>query len=421
MRIFVLSYRKCYGTVGGSGGVNYKLYLANMHNNRPVDMIHVFQDVVIEPSDTIYISSVNMQKKIFDKKLKRFLKRIFGSMGLLLIMNNKRKVNNAKNWILAIAERYSLTNDDIFICHDVESACALLSVANFDKTMLVYHQQGSLYDEWSSFTGQTSRYYQQYLDKIFVEAIEHIKIIAFPSLGARASLLASSKSVNALLGNRHFEVLYNGFDKPNDIESDSNIVNEAISWLNSSSSLRFTTVASLNHAKGVERIPKVLSAFKGRDFRWVLVGDGVEAQLIENNIAKYGLERNIFWIKEPISHASVCALFSNSQFYILLHRRSIFDFATIEAMSFGNIPILTKIGGNIEVIEDDSGFLLDDLDNVEPLLNYIEAIDINEKQEINRSIVKNRFSESAFLSGYLRIINDINDDEIMRLVDKNDR
>ena len=48
-RVFVISYRKCLGPVGGGTGVNYKLYLANKQYGMIDHCHHIFTDQVIAP------------------------------------------------------------------------------------------------------------------------------------------------------------------------------------------------------------------------------------------------------------------------------------------------------------------------------------------------------------------------------------
>jgi Glycosyltransferase len=170
----------------------------------------------------------------------------------------------------------------------------------------------------------------------------------------------------------------------------------------------FSIVATLNEAKGVERIPSFLSDIKNKygSFLWIVIGDGIKAPELEENIVKYSLQDNVIWIKERVPHDDILALFQYTDFYILAHRYSIFDFSTIEAMKYGNIPILTPIGGNKEVIIVDNGIYLNDLTSCKDFDEYIANHNIEEVKIKNIAIANNLYSEKAFLKGYSVLVNE---------------
>lgn len=73
-------------------------------------------------------------------------------------------------------------------------------------------------------------------------------------------------------------------------------------------------------------------------------------------------------------------------------------------MSYGNVPILTPVGGNFEFIQDDNGVLLYHLDSCEELTDFIKDKSLSDLKKKNALIANTRFSEKAFLEGYLELI-----------------
>lgn len=406
MRVFIFSYRKCNGKTGGSGGVNYKLYLANAQYRIFENLYNCFQDVVIEPHSSIDIKDMvipcNDENRI-KKKIKRAIKKI----GFVNIFMYEKKLYYAGKWIREINKKYGFTQSDVYILQDIESAMAFYSLFSMKYTVIVYHQQGSLYAEWEAFNGVSSRIYHSYLTNILKKAFSFTDNIAFPSKGAKDSLLASEPLLESIICNKHIDIVYNGFDKPQNIQRLSENIKERLDIISSNDKI-FISVAQANYAKGVERIPLFIRKLKDRGMlcKWILVSNGEMNSEIEKKIEENELQDNVIWIKDYIAHSDILHLFSISDYYILFHRWSIFDFSTIEAMAYGNIPILTPVGGNLEVVDKEAGFLVD-LDNMDASIDTIfklshEKVMIYKNQNIK--IEAELFSFEAFINYYKKLV-----------------
>lgn len=383
-RVFSFSNRLCpKQPTGGPGGVNYRLVFANRNYGYIENMIHVFQDVIFEKDATLKLSLADAE----------------GS-----------ELEVLKRYLLKLDYYYHFSENDIYFFHDVGSAFIFLSTFPFTKTVLVYHQQGSLYKEWEYFSGQKDESRKDTLDAILITTIKLIKYLAFPSKGAIESLIESEPTLKLIVENANTKILYNGYDKPNDIKLTSNEIKSVITVINDGSQEPvFITVAALNEAKGVERIPEFLSKVKAKHgpFKWIIVGGGVKAKELEDNIFRYGIEDNVMWLQQRVPHDDILALFQYTDYYILTHRFSIFDFSTIEAMSYGNIPILTPVGGNKEVIIRNNGIFLYDLSDSKDYDEFIGNQPIDELKRTNMEIANELFSEKAFLKGYADIVEEL--------------
>lgn len=382
-RVFSFSDRKCPSQpTGGPGGVNYRLLLANRRYHYVENMYHIFEDVIIE-KDAMLSLVINGSGNDDNKRLLKYFQKLH--------------------------EYYRFSDDDVYLFHDVFSAYVFISIFKVSKTVLIYHQQGSLYKEWVYFNGREDKELKVQLDAILKTTFQAVKYVAFPSAGAKESVIESDSSFQQVLSNMETKVLYNGCDNPDKVDTSNEIVDQTIQLIQESDEPVFITVAALNEAKGVERIPEYLAEVKAKygPIKWIVVGDGVKAKDLDCNINKYNLQENVIWIKKRVPHDDIMALFMNSDFYILTHRFSIFDFSTIEAMYYGNIPILTPVGGNKEMIIEDNGVFINDLSSCAELDEYLATHDLYEEKQKNARIAKKLFSEEAFLNGYTNIMKEL--------------
>ena len=165
----------------------------------------------------------------------------------------------------------------------------------------------------------------------------------------------------------------------------------------------FISVAVLNEAKGVERLPDFFKRYDkihfGKDWMWVIVGSGVKADSLSEGIK--GLEGHILWIQEHIPNDLILRMYEKADFYIMAHRYSIFDFATIEAMHMGCIPVLSDVGGNREMLGYGNGYMLDDDLNSDLFCEWVRKKDIQQMKDINRNVAREIFSEQSMLKRYL--------------------
>ncbi|MBQ9761949.1 MAG: glycosyltransferase [Oscillospiraceae bacterium] len=399
-RVFVISYRKCLGPVGGGTGVNFKLYLANKQYGMIDNCYHIFTDQVIAPGTAeVSYSKLGSAAKSQKKGVMALLTR----MGAAWIAKHQNYRKRIRVYLRQLNEQYHFNGRDVFLFQDVESAHEFMDLYPFTKTVLIYHQQGSLYNEWQAFNFVELPAYRKYLNKYSEKVYQKVKVLAFPSMGAKDSLLQSEPYFEKVLGSRSIDVLYNGFTKP-ELPADSDLIQELRSKLESFEGYKFATVSALNEAKGVERIPQYLAEVgKKHPFRWVIVGNGVKAEELEANIAKYGIADSVIWIRDPMPHDDILKIFSMTDHYILFHRFSIFDYSTIEAMAYGNIPVLTPIGGNKEVIFGDNGVFVDDFSDTSPF-EAQKKIPMAELKEKNMALQNQHFSDEAFLARYQALV-----------------
>lgn len=397
-RIFFLASHKCVGASGGGHGVVFRLYQAEKkHHLFNKEVIYVFGDRIIKGHDELgdYQEQKDMPKQSALRiKVKKYIPSI------LRIIKMEKMYKSLGNYLEQLNHDFEFQNDDIFIFHDFRIARVFVKKFKFKNCALVYHMQGSIYFEWHAETGISSKIMQNYYNKTFREILSGIKYLCFPSKGTEESLIDSEPLTSNVVELANRKYLYNGVNCP-EIKRD-----KLVSWVEKIKLLqcyKFATVANLNEAKAVERIPQYLAAIKraGIHFKWILVGNGVKEGEVEAEIKKYGLGNEVIWKKNGVPHDELMELFSVTDFYILLHKYSIFDLSTLEAMHYGNIPILTPVGGNKEIIIENNGIFVSDFSNAENFVELVSADRLGAMKEKNIKIQNSKFDDRAFLQRYV--------------------
>ena len=269
------------------------------------------------------------------------------------------------------------------------------------NSLVMYHHQGGIYYEMLAYGGQESEEAKDKAFNLTRFAIEESGCFAFPSRGGFDALLETMPEIGPYLKDRYASgptVIYNGCSPViTDTEKSSQ---EILKMLVTIEGPVFITVAALNEAKGVERLPRFFKEYglMAEDYMWIIIGDGKKRDELEKNLE--GMEGHVLWIKEWLSNQAILELYRAADYYIMAHRFSIFDFATIEAMHMGCVPVLTDIGGNREMLQDNNGFLLDDELNAGAFYAWQKENLIYELKRKNRMLAKRLFSEEAMLRGY---------------------
>ena len=394
-RVFFLSSHMCEGESGGGHGVIYRLYKANqVHKLLSNNTVYVFMNCVAEDNrgeEQFIIQHEANMKSPTRVALTRYIPNF------VRIRNQKKRYDRIGSYLGELDKQYTFCESDVFICHDFRIAYVFVNRFPRLRCAYVHHMQGSVYFEWHSETGLNSRPMKKLYDEMFRDICKKADIICFPSKGTEESLIDSEPEMKDVVESTKRRYLYNGVNCP--------VIEDIEPWVDEISNLegyKFATIANLNAAKAVERIPEYLYHLKQKGIRltWILVGNGVQATEVEKQIDKYQLKDNIIWKKERVKHFELMQLLSVSDFYILLHRFSIFDLSTLEAMHYGNIPILTPVGGNKEVIIDGNGLLVSDFSDVDSFIEMIQSDEMEAMRAKNMSIQKRMFDDKAFLQRY---------------------
>ncbi len=385
MRVFCFADGEYEGRFGGGGkGVTYRLYMADRKYHLIPHLYCVFGDTLIEADTGRILRSE-------DETV-----REGGIRGLMAFYT-------------ALDEELHFSSEDVCIFHDFACFYALKHVApHIDLTAAVYHGQGSLFYEAESFGLQPDEEYREKTRTLTEYVLSGAQMICFPSAGAREAFLATSEDgIRGLLDDCHGRILYNGCLP--DARAAEAADHDVFKWIESRDHAGriFVSVAVLNEAKGVERLPDFFADYgKTHDYLWIIVGNGAMGDRLKEGIERLG--DHVFWIRESVPNEVIIRLYQKADYYILAHRISIFDFATIEAMHMGAVPVLSEVGGNKEMICDGNGFFLpEDLRDSSGFAAWEEQQDPALLKQKNIDIARDRFSDRSMLEAYRELAEEL--------------
>ena len=303
-----------------------------------------------------------------------------------------------------ISEAVNDNTDILFICHDVGSAYGAYNTGK--KYVLIYHQQGSLVSEALAFGEKLSDMEMQMLNDIEDIVFHNAQAVYFPSNGAKNEYINSCQIDCS--GINFAGCLYNTVPAvytTDDVEKTKK--KYGILDKQSQGYEIFLTVADYNKAKGVDRIPDFLNDYVtkcSKKVLWICAGNATTSGIFEAlQIEKSSWKFESILIGNRINHSEVLALMEFCDFYIMLHRKSIFDLATLEAMRAGLIPVLSQTGGNIEFNKNDNVIFVDQEDN-SSAIEKLQHLSIPHYKEVNKLTFDTYFSEKNFYEEYAAMI-----------------
>ena len=304
-------------------------------------------------------------------------------------------------WVAELARYWGR---GVFVAHDPVTAagCALYGV----PYILVYHSQGGLLYEHQSQNGRLAE--GPLKDALLMAeelAFSKAKKVYFPSLGARTAY-AATRSVAIERVAFADTPLYNTAP-PFLIEA---APDTELSRPDIYAEVNFLSVGGVTHAKGMDQVPRYLAEFgkaSSRKFRWFVFTNGTQPdrQLFLDMVEKYELRDNLVLVDRAVPRGVLLAVMAKCQYYIMSHRHSIFDLATLEAMQAGLLPIPSPVGGNLEVNTHDNVLFLDP--DPGGLVERLKNIDLKALSSLNRKIYHDRFGRDAFRASYRAAFQDL--------------
>lgn len=397
-RYFAIASTNNFYSTGGPGACLRNLWLAN-------NEFHLIDNFYTLCPGTIYMpkgTDTGCQKSLYrDKKdlLKAYLGEAHNTeelaelfLYLCFLKEFLKKVNAA----------FTFREKDIFLLQDpfmvhVFTHC----FPTLRNIIAAYHMQGSARSELGKqHPGLVSVY-----DAMQLAHLKRVKNWVFPSKGAQEGFLrTASPAMREAAKECHFYVAYNGYEPKECVNADPDFLEELYSM--TEKDVTFVSATFLYQNKGVERIPRILAEFRrmtGMTIRWILVGSGEMEMEVEANIRTYLQEDEYVWYRRRFDNQdNIFALFKHADFYIMMHKVSIFDLSILQAMSYGCIPFLSNVGGNLELCGYQNGILVNPDDTEITLPEEIKqgkTYLANKKKE-NQEIVKMYFNNRQFLRAY---------------------
>lgn len=306
----------------------------------------------------------------------------------------------ASSWIDLFCTISACPANAIYVCHDLASSIIPFILGR--KYIVAYHQQGSLLEELRSFQKRIGLWSRIVIPFLEVVGLVIPKNTIFMSRGAIDAFVRTSplhKSLKRKIARRAV-VIYNTCYTP----KPSTWIPDLIQIAKGKAHGRkiVLTISTLSELKGVDRIPSFISNNKTfqRDFFWICVGEGPLQHCIEESVSRFGLENCVYLINRFFKASELQHLYQASKYYLMLHRISIFDKATLEAMSYGLIPILSNVGGNKEMNIEDNIIFVNDNESIQMPNKEMELV----LAQKNRHVFNKHFSMLQLAKAYNREI-----------------
>lgn len=334
------------------------------------------------------------------------LKDSYGSINLKYTYFEEN--DYSRNWQSRLADLFGATyfaiqktrneRNCVYITHDYGTAFGLALLRK--RFVYIAHLQGPRVEEkhnYGEIFTKTDAWIVHFCERfVFKKAM----YVCFPSKGAKDYYFESKYRSLDKGKSRTGPVLYNTvFTNPLPQAVEGILANAGVTTI--------LSVGSLLPAKGLDLAPSYLDKklrLTDSKVRWILVGSGHLKDDIINKAKALELEHANFEFVffESLSYPQIRFLNSICDIYLMPHRVSIFDLATLEAMKEEKMVILSPIGGNFDFNKEENIIFTTD-----------EHVNIFDKNNIaiygikNRDVYEKYFSPDIFIKSYQRVIDDL--------------
>ncbi len=275
---------------------------------------------------------------------------------------------------------------DIIHCHQYTPYVYGICAALFGRTKVVFTEHGRFHPDSYSWK-------RRLVNPVFGWCTDSIVAISAATAGALAHYEWFSRKA--------IDVIYNGIDpassavRPEQHRNEFNIQPDHIV---------FGTIARFDPIKN---IPMMIDAFarvhrENTETRLLLVGDGDERQQLMARVEQLGLSDAVMFTGYQEDTAKFMSMID---VYLLTSFSEGTSMVLLEAMSTGTASIVTRVGGNVEIIEHDSNGLMIDSGDVDALTAAMcqLAEDGSRRQRLGEAAIdvfNDRFSVSTMSSRY---------------------
>ena len=369
------------GATGGPGGVlaMQRTIFGDEYKSCPVQYLFLPSQITYPPDVTEQIDSVSGRFKSVVQ-------------GAYFIQSHPEIKKDLENHITPV-----------LLCHDMGTAYgAFLSGL---KYCIVYHQQGGLLNEMTSAGGTPSEEDIKLINKVEKRTLEHAVSVYFPSMGAKQVLINTSETVAASDKIPFADhALYNTIPEVENRDNNNALLKQfGIPDIDKNASEIFFSCGDFNYDKGMERVPAFLTEYakhSNKKVVWIGIGNASSREIFDKlNEEKDSWPFESYLFGKRTDHDTLLALMEFCDYYIMLHRNSIFDLATLEAMRAGARLILSPIGGNIEFNAENNVVFVED-ENYSGAIEEVCRRDKKEWSESNIYAFNMHFSKKKFEGNY---------------------
>ena len=302
----------------------------------------------------------------------------------------------------------------LFVCHELGTAFGAYLLRM--PYVLVYHQQGSTLQEMRSIGREPTVHEISVANRLERLILENAQQVYFPSLGARETYKSTSGIGADELIPFATSALYNTVSAvdhaqagPDAVAHVERVRSRLRLPVKTATTDVFVSVGDFNEDKGLDRVPALLQRYtelSGREVVWIAVGAG-GGGIHHTRLTQARSDWNFtaVLIGERLGHDDLLALLAYADYYVMLHRNSIFDLATLEAMRAGKALVLSPIGGNLEVNLDGNVLFVDEA-SIDEACRVVTTRDRTEWGEQNRRVFEEHFSLEKFAERYRAMLDE---------------
>jgi glycosyltransferase involved in cell wall biosynthesis len=291
--------------------------------------------------------------------------------------------------------------------HDL-IASGLLFPSVASPKITTHHGKGSLLSDCflqehpfiaNTFVERTFRAYEK-------KGVCSSDIITFPSLAAKKLF---ENDYYGILANKRVEIIYNGI--PLDLHRTRALHQRSPV---SQRPFRLLNVSAMVQEKRFDLVIDVVKELYRRKHRVIVshIGEGYLKSKYQKRVEEEGLSDAIIFLGKKENHEVIDALYTSDAFF-MPSERVVFDLVTLEAMAAGLPCVVSKEGGNLELITDGLNGCLPPSGDVRAYANSIEHLmneeSLRQKIGINaRKLVFDHYATEAMAESYLRLYQSIN-------------
>jgi len=181
------------------------------------------------------------------------------------------------------------------------------------------------------------------------------------------------------------------------------VIPEKVRVPSSSGPLRMVYAGRLDEAKGVLDLPALDDALlrRGTNVVWTIIGNGPSADRLWTQWTR---SSRVQWVPNATSTQVVSAC-ADHDVFVLPSRVEGLSVATVEAMSAGLVPVVTRLPSMCEIVEDNRTGVLVDVGDVEAFADAVARLD-RDRDRLNtmscaaRSLIAERFDIRDRAAGY---------------------
>jgi len=404
-RTFFFTAYNFGGECGGPSGVIFRLEQANNSAHILDNAHYIYGDQIVTPlNGEIFFEKIEPNNAPISALVHDMWHREISNEDQMdIVFENLAWIQSYIDKLKYIDSKLKFNTHDAYVFHDIYSAFAFTTLFDFNNTALIYHAQGGMYYEHLIFGGIPNRNLRAFINFIHKHCLYRVRKQFFPSHGGMDALLKTNPEIGGLIKN--YEVISNGCAIRHYVNDShvSNIINRFFQ----ENTVKFITVAAVNEAKAIERIPFFLSDFKrrsGKSIQWIQIGDGAKSLDLEMAIQATDMASDVLWLKNKVPHDDIQYALEKCDFYIIFQKYAICDFATIEAMGRGCIPILSDVVGNNMFLENGNGFSVNNYCDASLFTKFYEVENIKNISILNKKIQKKYFSDVFALKSYGKLV-----------------